>query len=195
MRRCDLLELFGMIALASGLIMLGQQLLAQPGQATEPQALKAASAAAAPAPLTLRLSNITVIDGDTIKADVHLPYGVTLSQETIRASDYDAWESRRIRRSVGEITDAELANGKRSKAALQAYADDLKNPLTLLPPVDHTTAPELPGHHKIEWRDNYGRLLGQLWRRNRSIADDMHRNGHTRPTPLKQEQSHEPATF
>lgn len=190
MRKCpEAIEIAGMIVIASALILLGQQIFAQPAPA-EPQALKAA-----PIPLTLRLSSITVIDGDTIKADVHLPYGVTLSQETIRASDYDAWESRRIRRSVGEITDAELANGKRSKAALQAYADDLKNPLTLLPPVDHTTAPELPGNHRVEWRDNYGRLLGQFWRRNRSIADDMHSNGHTRPTPLKQEQSHEPADF
>jgi len=55
-------------------------------------------------------------DCDTFKADILLPWGVTLRDRTIR-TDYDAWEVNRVRRTV-EVTDEEIRRGKQGLAAL-----------------------------------------------------------------------------
>lgn len=68
-------------------------------------------------PLYLRLDNVEVIDGDTIRADIRLGYDVVLARQTIRADNYDAWEKSRARRTV-DVTDEEIAAGKRAAADL-----------------------------------------------------------------------------
>lgn len=116
----------------------------------------------------LRLENIEVVDGDTIHADICFPYGVCLTHQTIRASDYDAWESRRTRRAVGTITDAEIEKGKIAKADLEALKAD-----------GFFLVPEGKGT-----RDNYGRILGRLFSKGQTIANYMHTHNHCRPQRL-----------
>ena len=138
---------------------------------------------AAPAPLLqwapgIQLRNIKAVDGDTIHADILLPYGITLESQTIRANDFDAWESRKIRRSIGPITDEEITKGKEAKAALQKLIDTTT--LALEPPSDPK-----------EFRDNYGRLLGKLYSDGHPVGPWMRRNGHCREQPLTLEPEEE----
>lgn len=120
----------------------------------------------------IELRNVGVVDGDTIHADLLLPYGIVLEKQTIRASDYDAWESRKIRRSVGPISDAEIARGKRAKEHLQRLVSD--GPIYL----------EAPGKNE-EQRDSYGRLLGKFMLNGSSIKSAMQNSGDTRPEVLR----------
>ena len=62
--------------------------------------------------------NVTVHDGDSIKADLNLGWGVTLRNRSIRAFGYDAPEINRVRQTV-EITEEEIGRGKEAKAALE----------------------------------------------------------------------------
>lgn len=87
-----------------------------------------------------------VVDGDTFHVEVDLGYGVVL-KETLRCMDYDAPESRRVRRTVGEITDDELARGKEASAAVRTYLESAES--IWLDPG--------PGR-----RDAYGRILGRI---------------------------------
>ena len=119
----------------------------------------------------ITLRDIKVVDGDTIHADIILAYGVVLEDQTIRAIDYDAWESRKIRRSVGKISDDEIAKGQKAKAALQVLID--QTDITLEAPTDPK-----------RYRDNYGRLLGKLYTDGHSIGQWMQKNGHCRAEPL-----------
>lgn len=114
------------------------------------------------------LANIRVIDGDTIEADVLLPWSITLRQQPIRASDYDAWESSKRRRSV-EVTDEEVRRGKIATEQLRGLA--MRATIYALP--------------ASEGRDNYGRILARLYYvddqgRTESIAQMMHRGRHVR---------------
>jgi len=117
-----------------------------------------------------RLANVVVIDGDTIKADVLMPWGVTLSGRTIRAADYDAWEKTRARRSV-EVTDEEIRLGKLATVDLQA----------LLASAENVTASPVAREH-----DTYGRLLAVLTvdptgpEGPTSLAEWMKARGHVR---------------
>lgn len=115
-----------------------------------------------------QLENIRVIDGDTIEADVLLPWGITLRQQGIRASDYDAWESSKRRRSV-EVTDEEVRRGKIAAEQLRGLAQ-------------RATIYALPAK---EPRDNYGRILARLFYvddqgQTESIAQLMTRGRHVR---------------
>ena len=94
----------------------------------------------------IRADNIKVLDGDTIVTDISFPWHVTLKAETIRAGDYDAWESSKKRQSV-TVTDEEVRKGK-------IAADDLRE---LLKTGTLYLSP-LPN----EDRDNYGRILATL---------------------------------
>lgn len=114
------------------------------------------------------LQNIRVIDGDTIQADIVLPWAVTLRAQMIRASDYDAWESTKRRQSV-EVTDEEVRLGERATEAL----DRLQKGTTLYARPD------------TEPRDNYGRVLARLYYEDRdgrlhAVADVMRDGGHLR---------------
>jgi endonuclease YncB( thermonuclease family) len=115
-----------------------------------------------------QLTNIRVIDGDTIEADILLPWSITLRQQGIRASDYDAWESSKRRRSV-EVTDEEVRRGKIATEQLRGLA--MRATIYALPDK--------------EPRDNYGRILARLYYvdeegRTESIAQMMTRGRHVR---------------
>jgi hypothetical protein len=91
------------------------------------------------------LSSISVYDGDTITADVHLGLDVVLHDQRVRLTGFDAWELTRARRTV-EITDEELVKGRKARDALQE----------LLGAGAAYLVPEARG------KDPYGRLLGRL---------------------------------
>lgn len=116
------------------------------------------------------IDDIRVTDGDTIKADIHLGLGVVLNDETLRASDYDAWESSYRRRSKDvTITPEEVEKGKLAKIFLAGF----------LP--NHEAYIEL---HEKQTRDVYGRILGQ-WHVLKngewfSVAEVMRLAGHLR---------------
>lgn len=111
-----------------------------------------------------------VVDGDTIEADVLLPFDVALLHQKIRCSDYDAWESSKRRSSV-DVTDAEVTKGKAATKDLKELLDSM--PIIWLLPAD-------------ECRDNYGRLLGRLYvadgkRKAFPVSEWMTARGHVRP--------------
>lgn len=90
---------------------------------------------------------VQVIDGDTIRVEVlHLGWGVALTKQTIRAADYDAWESSYARKSV-DVTAAEIIKGKRATAVLAELLRTKR--LRIEPAIGRD-------------RDVYGRLLG-VW--------------------------------
>jgi hypothetical protein len=90
---------------------------------------------------------IRVHDGDTIVADVLLPWNVTLSGESIRESSYDAWEIRRGRGGV-VITEDELLAGKKATDDLTALFG---------------TGAVFVGTDPKAKRDSFGRLLAKFW--------------------------------
>lgn len=96
--------------------------------------------AAALIPLTVR----RIVDGDTIVADFHLPYGTTLSGEMTRAADYDAFETRRGRHT----TEGEVILGKEAAAHLAKILDG------------RLVMAKIRGRGR---RDVFGRLLASWW--------------------------------
>lgn len=127
---------------------------------------------AAPPEPWLEVRDVRVIDGDTIAGDIVLPLGVVLDNEVIRASDYDAWESRRGRQSV-TITDGEVKLGKQAKEALTQLVRESEG--VWLVPLKH--------------RDAYGRRLGRLYvlvgNGMTPLSDWATENHYTRPAELK----------
>lgn len=116
------------------------------------------------------LSNIRVIDGDTVEADIEMPLSIVLRSQNIRFTGYDAWEASKRRRSVN-VTDEEVVKGKRAAKALESF---LKSGTVV---VDLCS---------LEQRDSYGRVLATafvVWGDSEklSVADHMIKNGHTRP--------------
>lgn len=112
-------------------------------------------------------------DGDTIVADVLLPWNVTLRDEDIRESSYDAWESRRGRGGI-VITDEELVKGKNATRDLTELFRDKKAYLGV------------PDDSK---RDAFGRLLGKFWAFDTvnnqwiDVREFMREHGHLRHDP------------
>lgn len=115
------------------------------------------------------LTEIKVADGDTITARIALGWRVSIGPESIRASNYDAWESTRIRKTIGPITEEEIAKGKTAAKALEG----------LLGNGAVYCVPNGGGQ-----RDAYGRILGELWvKRNGEwidVAAWMKDQGHIR---------------
>ena len=120
-----------------------------------------------PAVTYYRVRNVRVVDGDTLEADIDLPMRVTLRQEMIRCTDYDAWESSKRRRSVN-VTDEEVVKGKAATEALKSLI----------------ASGQLMVQLEEDDRDVYGRILARLFvaRNNNllSVADWMETNNHTR---------------
>lgn len=88
-----------------------------------------------------------VYDGDTLRrVDIKLPWGVTLSNQSIRAADYDAHEISRIRRTV-TVTDEEIALGKQARDYLRGLLSGCEIVI-------------VPGNAP---RDNYGRVLARWY--------------------------------
>ena len=120
-----------------------------------------------PAVSYYELTNVRVVDGDTLEADINFPMNITLRSETIRCSDYDAWESSKRRRSV-TVTDDEVAMGKSATAAL----NKLLSSGSMLVQLESNE------------RDVYGRVLARLFVRSEgtlvSVASWMKEQGHVR---------------
>lgn len=110
-----------------------------------------------------------VKDGDTIVADIHLPFDITLRRQDIRCNDYDAWESSRARRSV-DVTDEEIERGKKAAADLRQLLNRADR-VWIVPDDD-------------EARDVYGRVLGgiavEVDGKRFSLAAWMSERGHLR---------------
>jgi hypothetical protein len=107
--------------------------------------LSATAALAEEIRIPIRISRIK--DGDTLVADVLLPWNVTLRDEDVREATYDAWESRRGRGGI-VITEEELAKGKQATKDLTELFRDNKAYL---------------GVSDDAKRDSFGRLLGKYW--------------------------------
>jgi endonuclease YncB( thermonuclease family) len=103
-------------------------------------------------------SNIYVHDGDTITADLSLPFRITLPNRSLRAFDYDAWEVTRTRQTV-KVTDAEIKKGEKAREALQ----ELLKTGTLY--IEDATAIQ-----KVK-PDPYGRMLTVWWVQQMSYPD------------------------
>ena len=100
------------------------------------------------APLTRyhRADNVRAIDGDTIKADVELGWGVWLRGQSVRLLDYDAWEATKQRRSAN-VTDGEIVRGQAAHRDVSAL---LASGMVYLSPGP-------------EERDPFGRLLAKAY--------------------------------
>lgn len=133
-----------------------------------PLAVLALAPASRPAANLYPLSNVSVYDGDSVKADVDIGFDLMLSQQSIRAMGYDSPELTRTRRSV-VVTDAEIARGRAARAALVALLAD-GEPYIAPPDGDDT--------------DAYGRRLGYLFVRRGGewldVAETMRAEGHER---------------
>lgn len=111
-------------------------------------------------------------DGDTLKCDVLLPWGVTLREQTVHCLGYDAWEIDRVRQMIS-VGDAEIVKGKAARNALAALLATSRA-MYLSPP------------QRGDCRAPCGRLTGYL-----SVVDAggelinvwewMRDNGHCRP--------------
>lgn len=121
-------------------------------------------AAAAEHALYLPLRNVEVIDGDTIRADIALGYDVLLHRQTIRADNYDAWESSRARRTV-EITDEEIVAGKQAKVDLESLIQSGSR-VWLIPCSDREPHGRRLGHWIVETAD--GEIDVAAWMRKRN---------------------------
>jgi endonuclease YncB( thermonuclease family) len=124
---------------------------------------------AQPHTVAVPCENVRILDGDTVRADLRLSFGVTIRDKTLRAADYDAWELSRHRQTVN-VTDVELVRGREAKAALeqlvsqgQLHAEDTGK------------------------QDAYGRLLAVLWAKRGgewlSVAEFMEAGYHVRGPP------------
>jgi len=103
--------------------------------------------AAAAQEVRLPVRVVRVYDGDTVTVDVLMPWGVTLSGESVRDLSYDAWEIRRGRGGV-VITEEELAKGRQAAKDLEAL---------------FATGRVFVGTDANAKRDSFGRLLGKYW--------------------------------
>lgn len=123
-------------------------------------------------PVYLPLTKVRVQDGDTLRADIELPYGLAWQGRTIRIEDFDAWETSRARRTIGPIDDEELAKGQLAKQALAALA--FSGRLYIL------------ADRQPRW--SYGRLIGRVYVQPFDapalvdVGDWMRERGHARPT-------------
>lgn len=107
-------------------------------------------------------------DGDTIVADVHFPWSVTLSNQDIRA-DFDTWEVSRTRRTIQYAPD-EIQRGRAASADLSLWLQG--RVLYLVPMKDE--------------RDGRGRMLAEWWIQKpgsnpERLRDLMKKAGHLRP--------------
>jgi hypothetical protein len=129
---------------------------------------------AAEPPTYLRCSEVEPGDGDGVTARVHLGFGLSLDRQPIRASNYDAWESGRWRKTAPFKTysdiqwRAEISKGTLAKAELAGLLT--LGPLYIRP----------NGH------DPHGRLTAEFWVYDRhkdelvDVAQVMRERGHVR---------------
>lgn len=113
------------------------------------------------------LSNITCLDGDTVKADIDVGFDIVLKEQTIRIYKFDAWETAKHRQTL-ELSplqwQEEMRKGMSAKMALQS----------ILKTAKQVTA------HEVSGRDPYGRRLLELYADGKYVADLMREKGHER---------------
>lgn len=88
------------------------------------------------------------IDGDTFVCTFDLGLDVELKNQTVRVSNFDAWETSKIRRTV-DVTNEEVAKGKKAKADLEKIFSEA----TII----------YARVQKKKYRDSYGRLLVKIY--------------------------------
>lgn len=117
--------------------------------------------------LGAELSNITCLDGDTVKADIDVGFDIVLKEQTIRIYKFDAWETARHRQTL-ELSplqwQEEMRKGMSAKMALQSILKTAKQ-VTV---------------HEVSGRDPYGRRLLELYADGKYVADLMREKGHER---------------
>jgi len=115
-----------------------------------------------------------VLDGDTIRGTIELPWGVGLVDRPIWLLGYDAWEMHK-RRGREEISPEEIVKGKAARDALVGLVREAK-------------AAVVENSHGLDY-DVYGRVLASLklfiagdWI---DVATWMVVSGHCRPERSK----------
>lgn len=125
---------------------------------------------AAPLPCYCPVWNVAVIDGDTFRiSTIELPWGVGLRDQTVRANDFDAWETSRRRRSV-IVTEDEIEKGHAAESAVRELFREAQAIYVSPGPKD---------------RDVYGRLLASVTVIDKAgkrvdVGQWMRANGHCR---------------
>ena len=110
---------------------------------------------------------VRVKDADTIEVDVlNLGWGVALNNVSIRAANFDSWESSKRRQSV-KVSSAEVVKGKLATEEFKAWIEG----------KTFTVEPVAEPH------DRYGRLLGIWYVDGESVAEWMKEHGHVREKP------------
>lgn len=113
-------------------------------------------------------------DLDTWRADILLPWGVTLRNRSLRL-DFDAWEVNRVRQTV-KVTSEEIIKGKAALAAFQELRS--KADAVYVTPTERESG-------------LYDRLSVSAWLRMRdtgelvSVKAWAEKNGHVRPEKRK----------
>lgn len=105
------------------------------------------------------VTGIKVKDGDTFVCSIDLGFGVALINQTIRCSDYDAWESSTKRKTITYATD-ELAKGLLAKKELIDYLNQAKV-------IEITDG----------GKDVYGRLLAVVYVDGKLLREHMKEKG------------------
>ena len=112
-------------------------------------------------PYCYNISNVRVIDGDTIEADVDLGFGVALKKQNIRLWGIDCPPIRTLDDEVKKL-------GYKSKEALEQYAS-----LDAVSSGDIT----IESHGK----GKYGRILATVFSSGKDICARMLKYGHAVP--------------
>lgn len=113
------------------------------------------------------ITDIKVKDGDTFICTIVLPFDATLLNQTVRCSDYDAWESHVQRKTITYDKD-EIARGLKAKKDLEEYIRSAK-----------LIQVEIPDK---KYRDVYGRLLLIVYVDGKLLKDYMREVGALRPS-------------
>jgi micrococcal nuclease len=115
-------------------------------------------------PYCYNISNVRVIDGDTIEADVDLGFGVALKKQNIRLWGIDCPP---IRTRDGEVQKL----GYEAKEALEQYAylDEIEDGLVVVNTIES------------RGRCKYGRILATVFSSGKDICAMMLKNGHAVP--------------
>lgn len=109
---------------------------------------------------------VKIHDADTITFDVDLGWdGITVKNQTVRVLEFDAWEITKQRRTVGKITDKEIAKGKLA-------LEDAKSIFAKATRIDVRMGKE--------GRDVYGRALVHITVDGVDYATKMKSLGHDR---------------
>jgi endonuclease YncB( thermonuclease family) len=125
-------------------------------------------------PTYLRLDAIIVQDGDSLQAEIELPYGERWPKRKIRVLGFDAFESSNVRAGTVQYVPDELVKGRKA-------AEDAARVLSEADAVYIETTPDL--------QTTFNRILGAIWfdppgdeAELVNYGDWMRGRGHARPS-------------